>query len=242
MEISLFFRKVVVMTAAPEARGADRAPTSMRSADGAGQAFLSVVPNRSRVTRTPPVRDIDGATSAAGHLLRSLGIDPDDPDRPDLADTPRRLAMAYAELLDVPEFDFTTFANTEGYDELVLVRDIPFQSLCEHHLLPFTGVAHLGYLPQDRIVGLSKLARTVDHLARRAQTQERLTMQVADLLEEQLDPRGVGVVLVAEHSCMTLRGARATGSATTTSSLRGHLRENAAARAEFLALAREGAR
>ena len=141
---------------------------------------LSVVPERSRVTRLAPVRDLEAATKAAREFLRSLGIDPDDPATPDLAETPRRLALAYAELLDVPEFDFTTFANAEGYDELVLVREIPFQSVCEHHLLPFTGTAHIGYLPRGRIVGLSKLARTVDHFARRPQTQERLTMQVED--------------------------------------------------------------
>ena len=203
---------------------------------------LSVVPERCRVTRLTPARDREAATRAAGDFLRGLGIDPDDPAHPDLAETPRRLAQAYAELLDVPEFDFTTFANTEGYDELVLVREIPFQSVCEHHLLPFTGVAHVGYLPHGRIVGLSKLARTVDHFARRPQTQERLTMQIGNLLEDQLSPRGVGVLLVAEHTCMTLRGARAPGSATTTSSLRGHLRENAAARAEFLALVNGGVR
>lgn len=203
---------------------------------------LAVVPQRSRVARLAPVRDLEAATKAAGEFLRGLGIDPDDPATPDLADTPRRLALAYAELLEVPDFDFTTFANTEAYDELVLVRDIAFQSVCEHHLLPFRGVAHVGYLPDSRIVGLSKLARTVDHFARRPQTQERLTMQVADLLEDQLGPRGVGVLLVAEHTCMTLRGARAPGSATTTSSLRGHLRENPAARAEFLALVHGGVR
>jgi GTP cyclohydrolase I len=203
---------------------------------------LTVLANRSRVTHVGPGRDLGAATEAAGEFLRCLGIDPDDPASPDLAETPRRFAFAYAELLSVPEFDFTTFANTEGYDELVLVRDIPFQSLCEHHLLPFAGVAHVGYLPADRIVGLSKLARTVDHYARRPQTQERLTMQIANLLEEQLSPRGIGVVMVAEHSCMTLRGARAPGSATTTSSLRGHLRLDAAARAEFLGLTQGSSR
>jgi len=203
---------------------------------------LTVVPPRSRVTRIHAVRDLDAATRAAGEFLRGLGIDPDDPATPDLAETPRRLVLAYAELLDVPEFDFTTFANVEDYDELVLVREIPFQSICEHHLLPFTGVAHVGYLPRGRIVGLSKLARTVDHFASRPQTQERLTMQIANLLEDQLSPRGVGVLLVAEHTCMTLRGARAPGSATTTSSLRGHVRENPAARAEFLALVNGGVR
>lgn len=194
--------------------------------------------SRSRVTHPAPGRDLDDAEAAAAEFLRALGIDPDDPATPDLAETPRRFALAYAELLDVPEFDFTTFANTEAYDELVVVGDIAFQSICEHHLLPFVGVAHVGYLPADRIVGLSKLARTVDHFSRRPQTQERLTMQIADLLEEKLSPRGVGVVLRAEHTCMTLRGARSPGTATMTSSLRGHLREHAPARAEFLALTR----
>jgi GTP cyclohydrolase IA len=163
-------------------------------------------------------------------------------DSPDLADTPRRLALAYAEMLEVPEYDFTTFPNTEGYDELVLVQDIPVQSICEHHLLPFSGVAHVGYLPSARIVGLSKLARTVDHFARRPQTQERLTMQIARHLEEQLSPRGVGVVVEAEHSCMTLRGARAHDTHTVTSSMLGHLRAEPAARAEFLALTNRTAR
>lgn len=203
---------------------------------------LSVVPQHFRVSKAPVVRDVHAATRAAADFLRALGIDPDDPLTPDLAETPKRLALAYAELFESPEFDFTTFANAEGYDELVLVRDIPFQSVCEHHVMPFSGRAHLGYLPQARIVGLSKLARTVDHFARRPQTQERLTMQIADLLESELDPRGVGVLLVAEHTCMTLRGARASGSETTTSSLRGHLREDPAARAEFLTLVHGGAR
>ena len=182
---------------------------------------------------------IDRATDAAAAMLRALGLPIDDED---MAETPRRLVQAYAELLSPEPFEMTTFPNSEGYDEMVLVRDIPVRSLCEHHLLPFVGVAHVGYLPADRIVGLSKLARTVDHFARRVQTQERLTMQIANLLEEQLNPRGVGVLLIAEHSCMTLRGARAPGSATTTSSLRGHRRANAAARAEFLALAPGGVR
>ena len=123
----------------------------------------------------------------------------------------------------------------------MLVEDIPVQSLCEHHLLPFVGVAHVGYLPDQRILGLSKVARTVDHFARRPQTQERLTTQIARHLSDTLVPRGVGVVIEAEHTCMTLRGARAAGSRTVTSALLGHLREDPAARAEFLALTR-GAR
>lgn len=197
---------------------------------------LHVVPDRPRVTHPRALPDMAAAERAAADLMRALGVAPDRPDQPDLHDTPRRLAHAYAELLDVPEYDFTTFPNSEGYDELVLVQDIPVQSLCEHHLLPFVGIAHVGYLPADRIVGLSKLARTVDHFARRTQTQERLTMQVARHLEEQLAPRGVGVVVQAEHSCMTLRGARAHGTRTVTSSMLGHLRHEPAARAEFLAL------
>jgi len=119
------------------------------------------------------------------------------------------------------------------------VRDIPVRSLCEHHMLPFVGVAHVGYLPADRIVGLSKLARTVDHFARRVQTQERLTSQVADHLRQQLAPHGVGVVIEAEHTCMSVRGARAEGSSTVTARLLGRLREDPATRAEFLALTRE---
>ena len=145
---------------------------------------------------------------------------------------------AAAEMLEVPSFDFTTFANTEGYDELVLVENIPVRSLCEHHMLPFFGVAHVGYLPGERILGLSKFARVVDFFAQRPQTQERLTKQIAEHLLQQLDPRGVGVVIEAEHTCMSLRGVRAVGARTVTSTLFGSLREDAAARAEFLTLTR----
>jgi GTP cyclohydrolase I len=139
-------------------------------------------------------------------------------------------------MLTPEPFELTTFPNDEGYDELVLVRGIPFRSLCEHHLLPFTGVAHVCYLPGDRIVGLSKLARVVEHFAAAPQVQERLTCQVADLLEETLQPRGAGVVLDAEHSCMSLRGVRAHGTRTRTSALRGIVRSDARTRAEFLGL------
>ncbi|HET8604485.1 MAG TPA: GTP cyclohydrolase I FolE [Marmoricola sp.] len=194
---------------------------------------------RPRITHPPREVDLAGAEDAAEQMLRALGLPVDSPD---MLETPRRLVHAYAELLTVPEFDLTTFENTAGYDELVLVRDIPVRSLCEHHLLPFTGVAHVGYLPDDRILGLSKFARVVEHFARRAQTQERLTTQVADHLQERLGPLGVGVVIEAEHTCMTLRGARAEGSRTVTSTLRGRLRDDASARAEFLSLTREGGR
>ena len=194
---------------------------------------------RQRVAHAAPDVDLEVAETAATTMLAALGL-PVDSD--DMAETPRRLVTAYAEMLTVPDFDLTTFANSAGYDELVLVQDIPVRSLCEHHLLPFVGVAHVGYLPDDRILGLSKFARLVDFFARRAQTQERLTTQIADHLQERLAPIGVGVVIEAEHSCMSLRGARAEGARTVTSTLRGALREDPSSRAEFLALTRGGTR
>jgi GTP cyclohydrolase I len=147
------------------------------------------------------------------------------------------MAQAYAELLTPSTFDLTTFANTEGYDELVLVQNIPVTSLCEHHMLPFVGVAHVGYLPADRILGLSKFARLVDFYSHRTQTQERLTQQIAEHLDHHLAARGVGVVIEAEHTCMSLRGVRAAGTRTVTSTLLGTLRTDPASRAEFLSLA-----
>ena len=146
------------------------------------------------------------------------------------------MVRAYAELFDSEPFRLTTFPNDEGYDELVLARGIPFRTVCEHHMLPFFGVAQVGYLPGERIVGLSKLARVVQHYAARPQTQERLTKQVANCLATRLHPRGTGVVLEAEHTCMTLRGVQARGSTTVTSALLGTLRDDARSRAEFLAL------
>jgi GTP cyclohydrolase I len=178
--------------------------------------------------------DRDAATRAVADLLRALGKDPD---AEHLSDTPRRVAESFAELLTCPPFTLTTFANDEGYTELVLARDIPVHSLCEHHLLPFSGVAHVAYLPGERILGLSKLARVVEMFARDLQVQERLTQQVADWLQEHLAPRGVGVVITAEHLCMSLRGVRATGSRTVTSALHGLVRDDARTRAEFFSLA-----
>jgi GTP cyclohydrolase I len=177
--------------------------------------------------------DRDAAEQAVADLLVALGRDPSDEH---LVDTPRRVAAAYAELLTPAPFRATTFPNDEGYDELVVARDVAFSSLCEHHLLPFSGVAHVGYLPGERIVGLSKLARVVEHVARDLQVQERLTEQVADWLERELQPKGVGVVLEAEHLCMSLRGVRASGSRTVTSAVRGLLRTDGRSRAEFFAL------
>ncbi len=179
--------------------------------------------------------DLPAAVDAARLLLEALGLDLADES---LADTPRRMAHALAEMTDAPEFDLTTFPNDGGYDELVLVENIPVRSLCEHHMLPFVGVAHVGYLPGDRILGLSKFARMVEFHSRRPQTQERLTKQVADHLGELLSPVGVGVVVEAEHTCMSVRGARAQGARTVTSALHGRLREDPASRAEFLALAK----
>jgi GTP cyclohydrolase IA len=177
--------------------------------------------------------DADRAQRAVAELLEALDVDLSEES---LRETPRRVAAAYAELLTPVPFAATTFPNTEGYDEMVVARSIPFHSLCEHHLIPFVGVAHVAYLPGDRIVGLSKLARIVEHFARRLQVQERMTVQIADWLEAELEPKGVGVVLDAEHLCMTIRGVQKPGARTTTSALRGRLRDDARTRAEFLAL------
>ncbi|HVV23020.1 MAG TPA: GTP cyclohydrolase I FolE [Pseudonocardiaceae bacterium] len=187
-----------------------------------------------RVVHEPdPGVDLPAAERAAADFLHALGIDLESES---LRGTPGRMARAYAELFTPRPFDLTTFPNDEGYDELVLARDIPVKSVCEHHLLPFVGVAHVGYLPGERILGLSKLARIVEHFARRPQVQERLTKQIADWLCEQLHPQGVGVVIEAEHTCMTLRGVQATGSKTVTSTLLGTLREDARSRQEFFSL------
>jgi GTP cyclohydrolase I len=183
--------------------------------------------------------DLDSAADGVHQMLTALGIDTE---AEGLRDTPLRVAKAYAELLTPQPFTATTFPNDEGYDELVVARAIPFHSLCEHHLIPFVGVAHVAYLPGQRIVGLSKLARVVEHFARRLQVQERMTVQIADWLEQELSPRGVGVVLDAEHFCMTLRGVQKPGARTTTSALRGRVREDERTRAEFLALTQAGAR
>jgi GTP cyclohydrolase IA len=177
--------------------------------------------------------DLAAAERAAHELLVALGADLDDAG---LRETPRRVAAAFAELLTPEPFALTTFPNDEGYDELVVVRDIPFQSLCMHHLLPFHGVAHVAYLPAERIIGLSKLARVVEHYSRDLQVQERLTKQVAACIETELAPKGVGVVLEAEHLCMSLRGVQKAGAKTVTSALHGLVRDDPRTREEFLSL------
>ena len=173
--------------------------------------------------------DLAAAEHAAEAFLRALGVDTGSAD---IESSPRRMAAAYAELLSAPEFEPTMFENDRGYCGLVIARSVPVQSMCEHHFLPFTGVAHIGYVPGERILGLSKLARLAEMFARRPQLQERLTQQIADWLIDNLAPRSVGVVIDAEHTCMTLRGVRATGSTTRTSVFTGALLENPS---EFLA-------
>jgi GTP cyclohydrolase IA len=177
--------------------------------------------------------DHEAVQRAARDLLRALGADVD---AEPFEETPRRIAEAYAELLTAKPFRATTFPNDERYDELIVARSIPFHSLCMHHLLPFQGLAHVGYLPGERIIGLSKLGRVVEFFSRDLQIQERLTTQVADWLQRELEPKGVGVVLEAEHMCMSLRGVQKLGATTVTSALRGLVRDDARTRQEFLAL------
>lgn len=173
------------------------------------------------------------AERAARDLLGALGVDLE---TESTRETPRRMADAYAELLTPIAFNATTFPNDGDYDELVVARRIPFHSLCEHHLLPFIGVAHIGYLPRQRILGLSKLVRVVELYARSLQVQERLTTQIAGWVERELDPKGVGVVIEAEHMCMSLRGVQKPGTTTITSALRGLVRDDPRTRNEFLSL------
>ncbi len=186
------------------------------------------------VVGSPRSVDLAAAEDAVRSLLVALGADVT---APGVRETPGRAARAYAELLSPRTFQLTTFPNDEGYDELVVARDIPFRSLCQHHLLPFAGVAHVGYLPDRRIIGLSKLARVVEMFAQGLQVQEALTQQVANWIEAHARPRGVGVVMEAEHLCMSLRGVEARGAKTVTSALLGTVREDARTRQEFLALA-----
>jgi len=181
---------------------------------------------------SPPI-DLEAAELAARDLLAALGADLSSDG---LRETPARIARAYAELLTPTPFNATTFPNDGSYDELLIVRDIPFQSLCMHHMLPFHGIAHVAYLPGERIIGLSKLGRVVDLFARDLQVQERLTTQVADWIDGTLAPRGVGIILEAEHLCMSMRGVQKPGSRTVTSALRGLVKEDPRTRQEFLSL------
>ncbi len=180
--------------------------------------------------------------AAVREILIAIG---EDPDREGLIETPSRVARMYEEIFGGLEDDPTRHLKLfdESSEEMVVVRDIPLYSMCEHHLIPFLGKAHIAYIPSDgRVIGLSKLARIVDCFARRPQLQERLTSQVADFLYENLQPMGVAVVIEAEHLCMTMRGARASGAKTMTSALRGTMRSNAKTRAEAMSLLTEGNR
>jgi GTP cyclohydrolase I len=186
----------------------------------------------------------DDAEAAVRTLIEWAG---DDPAREGLLDTPKRVAKAYRELFagyeaDPREYLERTFDEVGGYDELVVLRDIRVVSFCEHHMLPFLGKAHVGYLPDKRVVGISKLARVVNGFARRLQIQEKLTAEIAQAIQDILQPKGVGVVLVSEHSCMTMRGVNTPGSRLTTSSLLGVVRDDPRTRQEFLELVRNGER
>ena len=181
--------------------------------------------------------DKERIQNAVREILIAVG---EDPDREGLLDTPKRVANMYEEifagLTEDPKQHIKLF-NEQSNDEMVIVKDIPFYSMCEHHLLPFFGKAHIGYIPSDnKIIGLSKLARIVDNFAKKPQVQERLTSDIADFLNDNLQPKGVAVIMEAEHMCMTMRGARAAGSKTQTSALRGIMRTDAKTRAEVLSL------
>jgi GTP cyclohydrolase I len=188
--------------------------------------------------KSPPTQA--EAEAAVRTLIEWAG---DDPDREGLLDTPARVTRAYKELFSGYESDpraylERTFQEVGGYDELVILKDIRVVSFCEHHMLPFLGKAHVGYLPRNRVVGISKLARVVNGFARRLQIQEKLTAQVAEAIQDILDPKGVGVVVVSEHSCMTMRGVNTPGSRLTTSHLLGEVRDDPRTRQEFFELVR----
>lgn len=180
--------------------------------------------------------DLPRIERAVREILEAVG---EDPDRDGLLETPARVARMYAELFGGLHLDPGRHLKKvfqETYDEMVLVRDISFNSMCEHHMLPFMGVAHVGYVPNGKVAGLSKLARVVEEVSKRPQVQERMTHQIADLMSSELDAKGVIVVLEATHSCMTIRGIRKPGSLTITSAVRGLLRSNESTRAEAMSL------
>ena len=207
--------------------------TSTSAAEQDHQKPTSPSPNQGSV-------DLQAIERAVRTILTAIG---EDPDRPGLTDTPQRVARMYKEMfvgLTCDPARHLQITFPEDYEEIVLVRDISFTSMCEHHLLPFSGVAHVAYIPKGRVTGLSKLARVVDEVARRPQVQERMTGVIADMIERELNPSGVAVVISAEHSCMSIRGIRKPGSKTVTSALRGVFMTNQSSRAEVLSLINQG--
>lgn len=222
-------------SAVAEISNRDAAATTLNKSQS-----IEVMPeqNEEKSAANQPV-DLESIKDAVRVILKAVG---EDPDRDGLLETPRRVAKMYAEMFaglhkDAGRHLEVTFPET--YDEMVLVRDISFTSMCEHHLLPFSGVAHVAYLPDGAVTGLSKLARVVEEVSRRPQVQERMTQTVAELIETRLECRGVAVVVEAEHSCMTIRGIRKPGSKTITSALRGEFKTNPASRAEVMSLINE---
>jgi GTP cyclohydrolase I len=211
---------------------------STNAADDHDACVQGALPNDSAAEKAPKpasVIDLPRMERAVREILAAVG---EDPERDGLLETPARVARMYAELFMGLHLDPARHLKkvfVEEYDELVLVRDITFNSMCEHHLLPFIGTAHLGYLPRGKVVGLSKLARVVEEVSHRPQVQERMTHQIADLMQQELDPKGVVVVIEASHSCMTIRGIRKPGSLTITSAVRGLFKTNHSSRAEVMA-------
>lgn len=208
-------------------------------------AIIKNFPHLQQEKPAKPDRPSQAEVEAAVHtLLRWTG---DDPNREGLLDTPKRVAKAYREMFggydqDPVEELGRTFEEVSGYDELVLIKDIPFHSHCEHHMVPIIGKAHVGYLPDGRVVGLSKIARVVDIFAHRLQTQEAMTAQIAGTIQEVLNPRGVAVMIEAEHMCMAMRGIRKPGSTTLTSTFTGAFRDTPEEQVRFMMMVREGKR
>jgi GTP cyclohydrolase I len=224
-------------TDAPQRQARERSgslpPTARRTASETQSVSSDAVPlqiDQPRIAR------------AVREILAAIG---EDPDREGLLDTPQRVARMYAEMFcglhEDPKIHLQRFF-TEKYDEMVLVRDISFHSVCEHHLLPFMGQAHVGYIPNGKVLGLSKLARVVESMSRRPQVQERMTEQIANLLVSELDAKGVAVVIEATHTCMTIRGIRKPGSLCVTSAMKGIFRSNLSSRSEVMALIYGGRR
>ena len=214
----------------------DRMAGSLSDENDGDEIELALAGDLSQVASTGGKIDHPRIERAVREILLAVG---EDPDREGLRETPARVARMYAELFAGLHLDPRRHLKkffTERYDEVVLVRDISFQSMCEHHMLPFLGKAHVAYLPGPRIVGLSKLARVVEEVARRPQVQERMTEQIANLLVQELQVKGVAVIIEAEHTCMTIRGVRKPGSLCITSAMKGHFRTGSSTRAELMTL------